>query len=874
MNIELEDLIDRLSSGEIIDPESLPEALRSHPQVQALLKLSRVLGQLDANQQATETPRSHAEPLGPFRLTRLLGSGGMGEVWLGERNDGDIAQQVAIKRVRFDAPAFEQRLRAERRILARLTHPGIARFIDAGLDGQGSAWLAMEFIDGQSLTDWAQTQRPSLPDRLRLFQQICQAAHAAHRQLVIHRDLKPGNVLVDGQGQAHLLDFGIAKLMDDTQREATVTSLTPAYAAPEQLLGEPVGTATDVFALGLLLMHLLSGRLPDDRANLALPQLVLRANTPVQQRASDLAEQQDLPYPPMALRGDLDAIIAQALRIEPEARYASALALAEDIERYLQAHPVRARRPDWRYRAARFVRRHRLPVTAGITAALALVTGSGVAIHQAALARQSAALAQRELQRAERINDLLTVVLREHDPLQRTGATARTPGEGIDAALQAVRQEAALDSESRLRLLTVLAEAKLNLGDITGSRAVLDEASDLAALKGVNALLRARWWAALGATDLRALQTDAALDHYAKALGLLDPSPGRDSADFALIEREHAQALVTAGRFPEALIAAQHAATVLQNGGPSQALAAAVAEFRVGMIQEQTRDDTAALASFQRARLAIEAAAGANDARLAQVLSAQGLVQLRLRDFAAAAASFQRGLEIARQQLGERHTQTAALWTRLSTLHREKGDLDAAISALDAAQQALPEGDINALAQVYASRGAIQLIRGDALAAERDLQEAMQLRKAQSNAPPGLAWFSQSEWGNALAALGRLDEAERVQTEAAQELRKQLGADAFQNSMLLTRLAQTQRLRKRADAAAEALREAIRVVDLRADAVFPAFQYRLQLAEVLIEQSGDSVELDALMGDLLRRCQQPSLTSQCDAVRALRTGAR
>ncbi len=208
MNIELEDLIDRLSSGEIIDPESLPEALRSHPQVQALLKLSRVLGQLEANQQATETPRSHAEPLGPFRLTRLLGSGGMGEVWLGERSDGDISQQVAIKRVRLDAPAFEQRLRAERRILARLTHPGIARFIDAGLDAQGSAWLAMEYIDGQSLTEWAQTERPSLPDRLRLFQQICQPVHAAHRQLVIHRDLKPANVLVDAQGQAHLWDFG------------------------------------------------------------------------------------------------------------------------------------------------------------------------------------------------------------------------------------------------------------------------------------------------------------------------------------------------------------------------------------------------------------------------------------------------------------------------------------------------------------------------------------------------------------------------------------------------------------------------------------------------------------------------------------------
>ncbi|MEZ5456000.1 MAG: serine/threonine-protein kinase [Lysobacteraceae bacterium] len=870
MNGELDALIDRLSGGEIIDPDSLPDSLRSHPQVQALLKLSRVLGQLDANQQATDTPRSHAEPIGPFRLTRLLGIGGMGEVWLGERNDGDIAQQVAIKRVRLDAPAFEQRLRAERRILARLSHPGIARFIDAGLDPQGSPWLAMEYIDGISLSDWASTRNPGLTERLQLFQQICHAVHAAHQQLVIHRDLKPANVLVDAQGQAHLLDFGIAKLMDDTQREATVTSLTPAYAAPEQLLGEPVGTATDVFALGLLLMQLLSGRLPDERASLALPQLVLRAHTPIQQRASDLAAQQDLPYPAHTLRGDLDAIVAQAIRIEPESRYASALALAEDIERFLQAHPVRARRPDWRYRATRFIRRHRLPVVAGITAVLGLLIGTGVAIHQATLARQSASLAQRELQRAERINDLLTAVLREHDPLQRSGATARTPGEGIDAALQAVRLDAGLDSDSQLRLLTVLAEAKLNLGDIPGSRAVLEEAGKLAEQENVNTVLHARWWAAHAAVALRALQTDSALDHYTKALALLQSMPGRDSADFALIEREQAQALVTAGRFPEALAAAQHAAKVLQAAGPAQAMAAAVAEFRVGMIQEQTRDDTAALATFARARTAIEAVAGSDDARLAQVLSAQGLVQLRLRDFDAAATSFQKGLEIARKQLGERHTQTATLWTRLSTLHREKGDLDAAISALDAAQKALPEGDINALAQVHASRGAIQLMRGNAEAAERDLHEAMQLRKAQSNAPPGLAWFSQSEWGNALAALGRLDEAERVQTEAAQELRTQLGADAFQNSLLLARLAQTQRLRKHWDAAAAALREAIRVVDLRADALFPAFQYRLQLADVLKERPADRDELEALVTDLLKRCEQPPLRDQCEAVRALR----
>ncbi|MFZ2237110.1 MAG: serine/threonine-protein kinase, partial [Dokdonella sp.] len=305
----LQDLIARIGAGELIDVDALTAEQRDDPTVQRLLALARVANEFD-RRFAQDTDESvNPGQLGPWRLLRLLGAGGMGEVWLGERTDDVVEQRVAIKRVRVATHDVRERLLAERRVLARLEHPNIARFIDAGIDERGSPWLVLEYVEGEPITDWCARNQLSLPARLRLFGKVCAAVAHAHRHLVVHRDLKPANVLVNADGEPKLLDFGIAKLLDGSDEGDTVAALTPSYAAPEQLRGEPVSTATDVYALGLLLYRLLAGALPPTRLGGNAMAVLAKLDDEETQRPSASAAMADqaLPYPASALRGDLDA---------------------------------------------------------------------------------------------------------------------------------------------------------------------------------------------------------------------------------------------------------------------------------------------------------------------------------------------------------------------------------------------------------------------------------------------------------------------------------------------------------------------------------------------------------------------------------------
>ena len=259
--------------------------------------------------------------LGPWRVGPLIGRGGAGEVYGAHRADGSFEQQVAIKVLQPEAAAQLDRFHAERRILARLEHPGIARLLDGGVTEDGRPYAVIEYVEGRPLVDHCREHGCDLEERLRLFGQVCEAAAHAHRNLVVHRDLKPGNILVDAAGRVKLLDFGIAKLLDagDGGAAADVTRapLTPDYAAPEQLTGEPVTTATDVYALGVLLFELLTGKKPFDASRLPGTE------------------------PPRgSLRGDLEAVVMTAMEVDPARRYATADKLADDVRRYLGGHPV------------------------------------------------------------------------------------------------------------------------------------------------------------------------------------------------------------------------------------------------------------------------------------------------------------------------------------------------------------------------------------------------------------------------------------------------------------------------------------------------------------------------------------------------------
>jgi len=308
--------------------------------------------------------------IGPYRIVSEIGHGGMAAVYMGERCDGAFEQRVAIKMANWlrASPQVIERFRIERQILANLEHPNIARLLDGGRTEAGVPYIVMEYVDGVSIVDYAATR--SLDRRLDLFLAICDAVQYAHRKLVVHRDIKPSNILVGGDGVPKLLDFGIAKLLDPADTEpltrAEARIMTPEYASPEQLSGQPVTTATDVYGLGMILYRLMADALPFDLGSRTSPEIrdiVCHTEPVLPSRAAAAAGQ---PERASRLRGDLDNVIMMALRKDPQRRYATVKELADDIRNYRADQPVRARGDGWAYRTGKFLRRHRGAAAASI----------------------------------------------------------------------------------------------------------------------------------------------------------------------------------------------------------------------------------------------------------------------------------------------------------------------------------------------------------------------------------------------------------------------------------------------------------------------------------------------------------------------------
>jgi serine/threonine-protein kinase len=354
------------------------------------------------------------QELGPYRLVRRLGVGGMAEVWLAERADGLVQRPVALKLPRgaYRRPDLVERMAREREILSGLNHPHVARLYDAGVAVDDQPWLAMELVEGRPVDAWAREERPPLRRRLELFLQVAGAVAHAHAHLVVHRDLKPGNILVTAEGEARLLDFGIAKLLEQGLAAETELTrlggrvLTPGYASPEQIAGKPVGVATDVYSLGVVLYELLTGARPyrlERSTPSGLEEAILLVE-PV--RPSEAAGD---PAVARALRGDLETVLLKALRKPAEERYATVDAFADDVRAWLDGRPVRAQPDRLSYRLRKLLGRHRLAAGVAAAALLAVLGGAAAALWQARLARAEQA-------RAEQVKELLSGIFTEADP--------------------------------------------------------------------------------------------------------------------------------------------------------------------------------------------------------------------------------------------------------------------------------------------------------------------------------------------------------------------------------------------------------------------------------------------------------------------------
>ncbi len=442
---------------------------------------------------------------GRYRLVRLLGRGGMAEVWLAQPHDGIPAQQVALKipRGRGVEAALAARFERERDILATLEHPHIARLYDAAVAHDGTPFIAMEFVDGQSIDRWCDAQSLGVAQRLALFEQVLDAVQFAHSRLVIHRDLKPSNMLVTAEGSVKLLDFGIAKLWraDTTDEPSSLTRaadrlLTPAYAAPEQLAGEPVTPATDVYALGVLLFQLLTGERPYRMRFDSEVQLEQAIHTADVRRASEAAARGDAQraarrgVTPQVLRrrlqGDLDAIIAKALQRDPAARYDSVKALADDLRRHAQGQPVQARPESALYLARKFVARHRVVSIAAGAVLLSLTAGLGAAAWQAVRAdtqRDRAVAASTRAQSTQRfLFDLLDDAARAGQPISMTELMARA---------EILSRRMLADKPDELAaVLWLVANHRIETLGFAQAKGLLSEAATLAREPGLKAAIQ------------------------------------------------------------------------------------------------------------------------------------------------------------------------------------------------------------------------------------------------------------------------------------------------------------------------------------------------------------------------------------------------
>ncbi|MEM1180964.1 MAG: serine/threonine-protein kinase, partial [Acidobacteriota bacterium] len=701
---------------------------------------------------------------GPYRVLRTLGRGGMGTVYLAERADGQFRQRVAIKRIRagLGDEHLSRRMRQERQILATLEHPGIARLIDGGVAADGHPYFVMEYVEGLPLDAYCDRRRLPVRARVELFLHVCAAVHHAHQNLILHRDLKPANVLVTDEGSPKLLDFGIAKLLDAespvTRAETAVglRLLTPQFASPEQVRGEVLGTASDVYSLGVVLHQLLTGELPAgssdvegewrravDEIRVTRPsEVALREvegqgpNATMDERAALRGERPERLA--RSLRGDLDTIVLTALRREPERRYASVEQLAEDLRRHLEQLPIRARPEGVGYRVGKFISRHRWLVATVSTLLVTLVAGIVATTWQARRADRALQEARRQQVRAEQALDLMLGIIAQANPTV-AGGRELTVREVLDLYRKQMAGRFIDEPLDRAQLLDTLGRAYRSLGRLGEAEAALEEAVDLYRLSlepgdpilgdGLEHLAELRY--AQGRLEVaEALQTEA-LALRMRAFGELDVRVGESLNDLATLAGEQG-------------------------------------------------DSALAIELFDRSFAALRASVGEQHPEFARALANRGVLAFQSGDPEQARRLLSEALGIRRQRLVDGDPATLSTATNLAAVLESMGRGDEAEVLMRESlrkqvdvlgeDHPLAIGSLNNLAALLARRGVAD-------EAEKLYRLAVERHRAYAGPDYSAAVLSLRNLGDLLARQGRRPEAEANYREALERFRRIPSAD-------------------------------------------------------------------------------------------------
>ncbi|MGH9379260.1 MAG: tetratricopeptide repeat protein [Thermoanaerobaculia bacterium] len=759
--------------------------------------------------EASEPAELTGRRVGSYRLVAPLGRGGMGVVYLAERADSAFEQQVAVKLLAMGVagPEGHRRFVAERQILAGLEHPAIARLLDGGVLEDGTPYFVMERVEGERIDSWCDARRLGIRERLELLCRVCEAVDYAHRKLVVHRDLKPGNVFVTEAGDPKLLDFGVAKLLSDAGPEMTLTReaapLTPEWAAPEQIDGRAVTTATDIYSLGAIAYRLLSGVRPHDRERHTPPGGSRRPRAEPAAPSRRFASLAVLDQVEIAgarvtsprelqrvLAGDLDAILLCALANDPERRHGSAAAFAADLKAYLEARPVSARAPSLGYSLGRFLVRRRTGVAAVAAIAALLVSLVVVSVRSALISRRQALQVAAERDRAEEVTAFLKGLFESTDPDVARGRVATTR-DLLDQGTHQVRVAFRGAPELRAEMLVLLGNLYRQLGEYEQARPLLEEGLALAE-SGEELGTHVDVLQGLGALDREVGRYDPSLASLERAERLLTAAGMVPSERHGDLTAQLVFTLGHMGRRPEAVERAEAALTLARADADLPAAGLFDYLYALGLAQLNVGQLESAEALFREA-IGLEFTGADAPSRSWSIHRTMGLVLWRKGDFMGSLDHFRRALTLAEQNYPPLHFRRAVALNYLAWPLTSLGRLAEAEDALRQAQgiyeTIYPE-------ELHARAYDLHIVRGFNLrtvekyaAAELHFARARDVAAALFGRDDPRYLIAISNLGDVFTDLGRYREAEDLLREALDRHIGQLGRDHYRVGETLTLLA-------------------------------------------------------------------------------------